>query len=128
MCFFFFRTIPPNGIRDGVRWRTDDEDFNTKSVKRARLEFSPTNEKETKKTNNVTSLKTVDMELTSAESLALLHTPYVTSVVKQKQSKETMTPHSILKVIHYLCLLFAMLTLSKFTLAVCMTTFNTHDN
>lgn len=94
--YFFFRIIPPNGIRSGVRLRTDDEDFKTKSVKRARLEFSPSAEEETIKTD-VTSLKTDDME--SAESLALLHTPYVTRVVKQKQSKETMTPHSILKVI-----------------------------
>lgn len=98
--YFFFRIIPPNGIRSGVRLRTDDEDFKTKSVKRARLEFSPSTEKETNKTDNFTSLKAVDMELTSAESLALLHTPYVTRTVKQKQSKETMTPHSILKVIH----------------------------
>lgn len=96
--YFFFRIIPPNGIKSGVRLRTDDEDFKTKSVKRARLEFSPSAEKETNKTD-VTSLKTDDMESTSAESLALLHTPYVTRVVKQKQSKETMTPHSILKVI-----------------------------
>lgn len=63
--------------------------------KKAKLEFSPINEKDT------TLNKTLEFDITCPESTALLHTPLVARTIKQKV-KEATTPHSILKVTNYL--------------------------